>query len=164
MNRREAIKRTALIGAVVAVAPLAACGPSKDQAIRYTDIAINYLHDILPILPQIGGEEVVTLVNKAIPLLEKLKKALEEDGVPQAGNLFDTIINTLGAVANALLRLPESAKRNTVIGILTLVQVTLRTVGLFVESETPSAMAAMPATMKKMNMSAVQRAFDATRF
>ncbi len=166
MNRRELIKNVS-VGAVGFVAVSAfgppACSVSKDKAVRYTVLAIGYLNDILPILSQIGGDSVAALISKAIPLLEKLKKALEENDFPEAGNFFDTVTATLGQVATALLQLPESAKRDVIIGILTLVQITMRTVSLFIESEVPPAN--IPQAVRRVAQpNAILKAFEASRF
>lgn len=143
-------------------------GITKDKAVRYTGISIDYLKDILPIVSQLGGTQVVDFVNKAIPALEKLKGALQESDFPTAGNLFDTVTSTLGQIATALLQLPESARRDMVIGILTLVNVSLRTVSLFVDtgapSGTPSAAAVPRSVRKAAATDALRKAFDATRF
>lgn len=140
-------------------------GVTKDKAVRYAGIAIDYLKDILPILSQIGGNQVIDFVNKAIPTLEKLKDALQNSEFPTASNLFDTVTATLGQIATALLQLPESARRDTVIGIVTLVNVSLRTVRLFVDTGTSVSAAATPRGVgQPADANALRKAFDATRF
>lgn len=164
MNRRTLLKTGALAGAGLLTTACPFDGVTKDKAVRYTNIAINYLKDIRPIAQQLGGAQVVALIDKAIPALEKLRDALASSDFPTAGNLFNTIISILGQLATALLQLPESARRDTIIGILTLVNVTLRTVSLFIKAEAPS-MAAVPAGVRAAaDESALRKAFDATRF
>lgn len=170
MDRREMMVLTGwgVAGYVsgTAFAAPACDGVSKDKAVRYAGLTIDYLKDILPLASQLGATELAQLINKAIPQLEKLKAALEKSDVPTAGNFFNTVTGILGQVANALLQLPESARRNMIMGIVTLVNITLRTVSLFVESETPTpaadptAMVAGPSTAA----AAIRKAFDATRF
>lgn len=161
-------KRRFLIGGGVAGLSLlaTACpfdGITKDKAVRYCDIGIGYLNDIRPLAQQLGGAQVVALIDRGIPALEKLKEALEKSDLPTAGNLFDNVTSILSQLATALLQLPASPRRDTAIGILTLVNITLRTVRLFVKSETPST-AAASRIASDADTQAVMRAFEATRF
>lgn len=171
MNRRQVLKTGIGAAGFVAVAGFGppACSVSKDKAVRYADLAINYLKDTLPILPQIGGESVAALVNRALPTLEKLKQALESSNFPTAGNLFDTVTGVLGEIATALLQLPDTNKRNVVIGIVTLVNITLRTVSLFIETENPTNVAgdSVPkgvARAASTSGNALVKALQASRF
>lgn len=162
-------KRQFLIGSSTAGLGLlaTACpfdGVTKDKAVRYVGIAINYLKDITPIAQQLGGAAVVEFVNKAIPALEKLKDALEDSEFPEAGNLFNTVTSILGQTATALLQLPASARRDTIIGILTLVNISLRTVSLFIEAEMPSVADVPMGVRAAADESALMKAFEATRF
>lgn len=172
MNRRDMITTSSLaVGGFVfgtgSSAP--ACdGVSKNKAVRFAGLAINYLKDILPAAAQLGGSEIAELINRAIPQLEKLKAALEKSDIPTAQNFFDTVAGVLGQVANTLLQLPESGSRNVIMGILTLANVTLRTVNLFIDAEVPSTTAdAMPRKASRIGTTsedAIRKAFDATRF
>lgn len=169
MDRRQMIKTTGLGVAAIAVgsgfnAP--ACGVSKEKAVKYTGIAIDYLKDILPIAGQLGGADISSLINKAIPALEKLKSALDSAEFPTAGSLFDQVTTVLGQIANALLQLPESPRRDQIMGILTLVNITMRTISLFVETETPQAdLASVPSNVRKSAApDPLRKAFEATRF
>lgn len=168
ITRRTLLKTGGLAAVGTLTLGAGPCGVNKDKAVRYSDIAINYLKDILPIASQLGGTQVTGFVNQAIPALEKLKDALSKSEFPTAGNMFDTVTGILGQLATALLQLPESAKRDTVIGITTLVNVTLRTVSLFVEASTPttaSARADMPRGVREAaSTTAIMKAFEATRF
>ena len=170
MNRRQMLAMTGMAGAGLVIgtgftAP--ACdGVSKDKAVRYAGLAINYLKDILPIVGELGGSEIATLISRAIPQLEKLKTALEKSEIPTAQNFFESATSILGQVANALLQLPESARRTTIMGILTLANVTLRTVSLFVEGESPVATgdSVKVKSLKIGSGDAIRKAFEATRF
>lgn len=169
MDRRQMITTTSLGIAGFAVgtgftAP--ACGVSKEKAVKYTGIAIDYLKDILPIVGQLGGTEMSNLINKAIPALEKLKSALDSSEFPTAGSLFDQVTSVLGQIANALFQLPESPRRDQVMGILTLVNITMRTISLFVETETPPAnVASVPSSVRKAAAAdPLRRAFQASKF
>lgn len=147
-----------------------ACGVSKDKAVRYAGLTINYLKDILPAAAQLGGTEIAEFINRAIPQLEKLKSALEQSEIPTAQHFFDKVTGILGQIANALFQLPESGSRNIIMGILTLANVTLRTISLFIEAEVPATTAdAMPRKAGKArggttSEDAIRKAFDATRF
>lgn len=171
MNRRQALKIGAGGGALLVIGgfgPPACDGVSKDKAVKYAGIAVDYLKDALPLVSQLGGTEMVNLINKAVPLLEKLKSALDNNDFPTAGNFFDTVTGVLGQVANALLQLPDSPRRATIMGIITLVNLTLRTVSLFIDSETPATgprRAALPGGIARAaTPDAIRRAFEATRF
>lgn len=170
MRRREMLRLTGLGVAAVAIGPAftaPACDSvSKDKAVRYAGLAINYLKDILPIVGELGGSDISVLIGKAIPLLEKVKSALEKSEIPTAQSFFDSATSVLGQVANALLQLPESTRRTTIMGILTLANVTLRTVSLFVESEVPAvkSVASKHQPLKIGDDDAIRKAFEATRF
>lgn len=169
MNRREMITTSGLGLAGFAVgtgftAP--ACGVSKEKAVKYTGIAIDYMKDILPIVGQLGGTEIANLINKGIPLLEKLKAKLDESDFTVAGSLFDQVTSVLGQIANALFQLPESPRRDQIMGILTLVNITMRTISLFVETETPPAdISSVPSSVRKAAApDPLRRAFQASKF
>lgn len=169
MNRREMITTSGLGAAGFLVgtgftAP--ACGVSKEKAVKYTGIAIDYLKDILPITSQLGGVEIANLINRAMPILEKLKSALDNSEFPTAGILFDQVTGILSQIATALLQLPESPRRDQIMGILTLVNITMRTISLFVETETPPAnVASIPSSVRKAAApDPLRRAFQASKF
>lgn len=166
MNRRRMIRVTGLGIGGLALVGYGPCGVSKERAVKYTGIAVNYLKDVLPIASQLGGAEIVSLINRALPALEKLKSALDNSEFPDAGNLFDQITGILGQIANALLQLPDSSRRDQVLAVLTLVNITLRTISLFVETETPpSAAPSIPVGVRRAaSPQAIRRAFEATRF
>lgn len=163
-SRRNFLRLSGLTAVGVLTLGAGPCSVTKDKAVRYTSIAINYLKDILPLASQLGGTAVAEFVNRAIPALEKLKDALEKSDFPSAGNLFSNVTSILGQTATALLQLPESARRDTIIGILTLVNVTLRTVSLFVEAEMPSTADVPMAVKAAADESALMKAFQATKF
>lgn len=165
MNRREMIAGTgAVAGLLVLGAP--SCGPSKEKAVRYTGLAIAYLKDVLPIVAAMGvGTAITDRINQAIPLLEKLKAALEANDFPTAGTLFDQITSALSAIATAVANLPDSPRKTTVLGIIALVNLTLRVIGAAVESETTVPPANLPANVRMAaGPNAIRRAFEATRF
>lgn len=165
-ERRSFLQRLVLFLGAIALAPTTACGISKEKAVKYTGIAIDYLKDILPIASQVGGTQIADLINKAIPALEKLKSALSNSEFSLAGNFFDQVTGILGQVSNALFQLPESDRRNQIMSILTLVNITLRTISLFVKTETPAAsMPSVPGSVIQAGATdAIRRAHDATRF
>ena len=167
MNRRQMIATTALGAAGFATgtaftAP--ACDSvSKDKAIRYCSLAIGYLKDVSPILTALGQAPVVALIDKAIPALEKLKTALESGDMPQAGNFFDTVTGILGQIATAVSNLPDSPRKLTVLGIIALVNLTLRVIGSAVETEVP--VTSIPANVRMAaKPDPIRRAFEASRF
>lgn len=172
MNRRQILKGSvALVGtsALVGYGPPACDGVTKDKAVKYTEFVINYLKDLRPLALQLGSAEIANLIDHAVPVLEKLKDAIEKSEIPTAQNFFDTVTGILGQIANALFQLPESLTRDTVMGIVTIVNVTLRTVQLFVESEAPTTADGprrAPGAGYKPSASAVKMryAFEATRF
>lgn len=168
MNRREviAVGGMGAVGFVFGTGFTApACGVSKEKAVKYTGFAIGYLKDIVPIVSQLGGTEIANLINRGIPLLEKLKTALDNSEFPTAGDLFKQVTQVLSQISNALLQLPESPRRDQIMGILTLVNITLRTISLFVETENPTVMASMPEDVRKAAApDPIRRAFQASKF
>lgn len=142
------------------------CGVSKEKAVRVTGFVIDITKEALPLLSLIGARDIATTVEaKVLPALEKLKDALADADIPDAGSLLENVRSALNIVANALLNLPESPRRTTIIGILTSVRVLLLTVQAFVESETGSSIAPRTATAGtgSSTSAAIMRAFEATR-
>ena len=165
MDRRQAVTTIGLgvAGFATGTAFTApACGVTKDKAVRYCTFAIGYLKDAAPLVGALGSQQLADLIlSKAVPALEKLKAALESNDIPTSGTWFERIQTIMGEIATALLQLPDSPKRTVILGIIALVNLTLRTVDAFIQSEEPNApvsprMAAAP--------NAIRRAFEATRF
>lgn len=170
MDRREMIKGSvasiAVIGASVSQTACPFDGVSKEKAVKYTGIAVDYLKDVLPIVSQLGNSEIANLINRAIPILEKVKKALDDSEFPEAGDFFKQVTGILGQIATALLQLPESPRVNQIMAILTLVNITLRTVSLFVETDTPPSMVdKVPGAVRTAAApDPIRRAFQASKF
>ena len=174
MDKRQFIKGgVAMAGAslLVGFGPPACDSVSKDKAVKYTGLVIDLMKDTAPLFQLLNAPEVAQLVtDKAIPALEKLKEALGRGEIPVAKSFFEMVTGMLGQVANALFQLPESARRDTIIGILAMVNTALRTVNLFVESEVPVANddagpRRAPAPYKPSATAlSVRKAFEATRF
>jgi hypothetical protein len=169
ITRRKMITNTGLglAGFVIGTGASApACGVSKDQAVRYTDLVIDYLKDIRPQAVQLGATQMAGLIDSAIPTLEKLKDALDKADIPTAGNFFNTVTGIISQINNALGQLTESATRNRIMGVLTIVNITLHTVKLFVETDDPADMRVLSRTGGPSVSSAevIRKAFDATRF
>ena len=174
MNRRQMLTTTGLGIAGFAVgtgftAP--ACGVSKAKAVKVAGFVIELSKEAVPLLSLLGAPDIATQFNtKIIPLMEKLKDALNDADVPEAGSMLENVRNALSAAANALLQLPDSPRRTTIIGILASINVMLLTVEAFVESEMPDvrvsgiAAAAGPEKgRKKTTAQAIREAFEATR-
>jgi hypothetical protein len=169
MDRRQMMTTTALgVGGFVAgtgfTAP--ACGVSKEKAVRVAGFVINITKEAAPLLNLLGARDLAIAIEaKVIPALEKLKDALEDADIPTSQSLLQTVRSVLSGVATALLNLPESARRTTIIGILASVNVLLLTVEAFVESEMPQVAAAMKAGAMKptTNADAIKRVFEASR-
>lgn len=161
MNRRQAMV-TIGVGTASLTVMAPSCHVSKDKAVRYCGIAIGYLRDAAPLVGALGSQTLADLIlNKAVPALEKLKSALESNDIPTSGTLFDKIQTIMGEVATALLQLPDTPRRTVILGIIALVNLTLRTVDAFITAEVPNAPAS-PRMAASPN--AIRRAFEATRF
>lgn len=144
------------------------CGVSKEKAVRVTGFVIDITKEALPLLGLIGARDIaITVEAKVLPALEKLKEALADADIPDAGSMLENVRSALNIVANALLSLPESPRRTTIIGILTSVRVLLLTVQAFVESETGSSIAPSAARAKagaaSSTNAAIMRAFEAVQ-
>lgn len=166
LSKRNFLKVGA--GATVGALTLGAgpCGVSKEKAVRVTGFIIDITKEALPLLGLIGARDIATTVEaKVLPALEKLKEALADADIPDAGSMLENVRNALNIVANALLNLPESPRRTTIVGILTSVRVLLLTVQAFVESETGSSIAPRTTTAgtASSTSAAIMRAFEAVR-
>lgn len=171
MNRRQMITTTGLGIAGFAAgtgftAP--ACGVSKEKAVRVTGFIIDLTKEAVPLFDLLGAQDAANLINtKAIPALEKLKQVLSDVDIPAASSALETVRNVLSGVATALLSLPDSPRRTTIMGILASVNVLLLTVEAFTESEMPAPIVAtnesVRAAGKKPTAQAIREAFEATR-
>lgn len=174
MNRRQMLSTTGLGIAGFAVgtgftAP--ACGVTKAKAVKVAGFVIELSKEAVPLLDLLGARDIASQFNATIiPAMEKLKNALADADVPEAGTMLENVRSALSVAANALLNLPDSARRTTIIGILASVNIMLLTVEAFVESEMPDAASAIAAkaglektTMKKSTAQAIREAFEATR-
>lgn len=175
MNRRDMLVTSGLgaAGFVVGTGFTApACpfdGVTKDKAVRVTGFVIDLAKEAVPLLDLLGARGIATAVrDKAVPALEKLKDALSNADIPTAGSAFDTLRSVLGGVETALLNLPDSPRRTTVLGVLTSIKILLLTVRAFIESETPALAPTTKATARPQTRSetaeAIHKASEATRF
>jgi hypothetical protein len=166
MNRRQVLTTVGLgtVGLVVVGSGPPACGISKDKAVRIADLVINLSKESLPLLVLLGARDIAQLVStKAIPALEKLKDYLSKTDIPQATSTLETVRNVLKGIGTALLNLPDSARRTTIIGILASVNVLLLTVEAFVDSETttPATIVTTESTLSDENK--LLKVFQASR-
>jgi hypothetical protein len=172
MNRRRMITVTGLGLGAMAVGGFGPCGVTKGKAVRYVQLTIDLCKDAAPLLVLLSSQDIADLVlTKVVPALEKLKDALSSTDIPTADNLFQTVQGALGAVATALLNLPESARRTTILGIIASVNILLRTVSAFIESETDAATTAVKPSARTSRAvrvaaspNAIKAAFEASRF
>lgn len=170
MDRRQMITTTGLgvVGFVTGTAFTApACGVSKEKAVRYAGLAVGYLKDVLPIAAQMGvGGQFTDLINRAIPAFEKLKDALEKSDIDTAGTTLNTVQSVLGAIATGLFNLPDTPMRAVIMGLVTLVNITVRTISAAVEAEAPPVtVPQMPGSVRiAASPDALKRAFEASRF
>lgn len=167
VTRRTVLKTGGLATLSTLTLGAGPCGVSKEKAVRVAGFVIEITKESLPLLELLGARDIAEMMRtKAIPAMEKLKDALADANIPTAESTLETVRGVLNAVANALLNLPDTARRSTIIGILASVNTLLLTVQLFVESETtvvvtpgePQAMRAPSATGSKM-----LKVFEATR-
>lgn len=143
MNRRDMLTTTALgMGGFALGTGFAApaCGVSKEKAVRVAGFVIDITKEALPLLDLLNAREIADLVRtKALPAMEKLKDALANTDIPTSQSTLSTVRSALSAIGKALLNLPDSPRRTTIIGILASVNVLLLTVESFIESEMPEA-------------------------
>lgn len=168
VTRRTLLKT----GGVAAVGTLTLgagpCGVSKEKAVRVAGLVIDITKESIPLLNLLGGRDIaITVETKVIPALEKLKSALADADIPDAGSMLENVRSALKLVADGLLQFPDSPRRTTILGILTSVNVMLMTIEAFVESETaisPTMKAAIrPARAGKSNAARIAAAFEASR-
>jgi hypothetical protein len=171
MNRRDMIATSGLGIAGFAIgtgftAP--ACGVSKEKAVRVTGFVIEIAKEAVPLLNLLNAHDLAATVDaKVIPALEKLKSALASADIPASQSTLATVRSALSAVGNALLNLPDTPRRTTIVGILASINVLLLTVEAFVESETPQSAPAtvgLESTVSGSTKSAqMLKVFQATR-
>lgn len=168
MNRRQMITTTGMGIAGLSIgtgftAP--ACGVSKEKAVRVTGFVIELTKEAIPLFNLLGAQDAANLIStKAIPALEKLKQVLSDVDIPAASSALQTVRNVLGGVATALLSLPDSPRRTTIMGILASVNMLLLTVQAFTESEMPIPIVeTTEGVSRKSNTQAIREAFEATR-
>ena len=131
---------------------------------RVAGFVIDLAKESLPLLDLLGAHGIAeTVSNQVLPALEKLKTALANTDIPTAGTTLSTVRNGLATVANALLNLPESPRRTTIIGILASINVLLLTVQAFVESEMATGTSRMAALNAPQTGEKMLRVFEATR-
>lgn len=169
LSKRNFLK----VGSVAAISTLTlgtgACGPSKEKAVRVAGFVIDLSKEAVPLLDLLGGHDIAELMRaKVIPALEKMKEALSNADIPTSQSALETVRNVLSGVETALLNLPESARRTTIIGILASARVLLLTVEAFIDSEMPAAAVAKNGAMrtartKKSTDETIRRVFDAVR-
>lgn len=169
MNRRQMITTTGLgiAGFATGTAFTApACGVSKEKAVKYVGLIIDLSKEAPPLLNLLGAPDIADLVSeKVIPALEKLKDALSDADIPTSSSTLEAVRNVLSGVATALLNLPDTSRRTTLIGILTSVRILLLTVEAFIDSEMPPAVTASSrsASTKKSTAQAIREAYEATK-
>lgn len=172
MNRRQMIMTSAM-----GVAGFATCsaftapacdGVSKDKAVKFAGLVIDLSKEAIPLIDLLGARDIASAFSeKVIPVLGRLKDALAKADIPEAGTLLKTVRNALSATGTALLNLPDSPRRTTIIGILASINILLLTVEAFVESEAPVAIGAdLRSSMKSRSTDkadAILRTYEATR-
>lgn len=174
MNRRQMLTTTGLgiTGFAVGTGFTApACGVTKAKAVKVSGFVIELSKEAVPLLDLLGARDIADQFNTTIiPAMEKLKNALADADVPEAGTLLENVRSALSVAANALLNLPDTARRTTIIGILASVNIMLLTVEAFIESEMPDAAPAIAARAghekagsRKSTARAIREAFEATR-
>ena len=158
MNRRQMITTTGLGIAGFATgtgfsAP--ACGVDKAKAVKYVGLVIDLSKEAVPLLDLLGAKDLaITVDAKVIPALEKLKDALADVDIPTAGSALQTVRTVLGGIVTALMNLPDSPRKTTIIGIIASVRILLLTVEAFIDSEMPApggAARSLPARQSMTN-------------
>jgi len=180
MNRRTLIKGTMAAAGTALVLPAAlaqlACG-STAQLARWTQTLIGVLTDVSPILSDMGAGSIVTLIAKALPIAEKLKKAFQDNDHASALTLLDNLINpqtgVIVDIANAVGALADDNRKRIVLGLLAIGEVALHLIAAQIQNEVPVAgaaaatkarPAAAASVVKAANSNALTAAFNAARF
>lgn len=168
MDRRQMLVTTGLGVAGFATgtgfsAP--ACGVSKEKAVKYVGLTIDLSKEAVPLLNLLNARDIAALVDaKVIPALEKLKDALADVDVPEAGSALQTVRNVINGVRTALANLPDSPRRTTVMAILSTISVFLLTIEAFIDSEMPAVAASVRSQSTKQSMTeSINKVFEATK-
>jgi hypothetical protein len=161
MNRRVLLKTGGLAAVGTLTLGTPACGPSKEKAVRVAGFIVEITKESLPLLDLLAAHDIAeTVRTKALPALERLKDALAAADIPESRTALQAVRDVLSGIANALLNLPESPRRTTIIGILASINVLLLTVQAFVESEMTGDVTALRAAGVGAKM---RQVFEATR-
>lgn len=167
MNRRQFTKRGLITLTIAGFSGSAfnKCSVSKEKAVRVAGFVIDLSKDALPLLDLLGAHDISELLStKALPALQKLKDALANADIPESRTTLETVRNLLDSAGTALLNLPASARRTTIIGILASVNILLLTVEAFIQSEATGKIAVtVAATSVSRTDEAVLKVFEATR-
>lgn len=165
LSKRQFLKGAATAGiGVIAIGAGPCSGPSKEKAVKVTGFIIDLSREAVPLLGLLGAPEIADLVStKVIPALEKLKEGLSKIDIPTATTTLGTVRSALNGVATALMNLPDSPRRTTIIGILASINVLLLTVQAFVESEMTVKTGDVTALRAAGVGEKMQRVFEATR-
>lgn len=175
ITRREAIKRTAVIG-IAGPVVLAATGcESKKQLVKWSVTGLQILDEVAPTLELMGAREIVALIDKAVPYAEKLKKALEDNDNTSAGQVLENLLGAdgwLAKIADAVGVLKDEHRRNIVMGLLATAQISYRLIAAQIQNDAPATVASAsksaPKAAAAMKSAAapnkLQLAFEATRF
>jgi hypothetical protein len=140
-----------------------ACGPSKEKAVRYAGLVIDLSKEAVPLLDLLGASQLAETVSvRVIPALEKLKDALAKTDIPEARTTLETVRGALGAVATALLNLPESPRRTTIVGVIASVRLLLLTVEAFIASEMAPVVGALSVDDRQVMTKAIHAALEVT--
>lgn len=180
LNRREVIKRGVFTAGVLAIAgpgilTQVACGSTK-QLVKWAGVALGYLRDLLPILTDAGAASIVALVNRALPIAEKLKKALEDNDNVATFDALQSLTSPSGVIAQiaeevGLITDPD--RRRIILGVMAAVQLTIRLIAAQIQENVPVPTAnairkSVPATAGAIDRAAAEAqlnaAFKATRF
>ena len=167
MNRRKFLRSSAVASVTVIAVGVPACGPSKEKAVKVTGFVIDLCREAIPLLTLLNARGIADLLEtKGIPALEKLKEALAKADIPSSTSALTTVRNVLSGVATALMNLPESPRRTTIVGILASINVLLLTVEAFIDSEmnvATKAAAGVSDAGRDVMTRKINKALEATR-
>lgn len=180
INRRGFIgSGLATTVALAAIAPLTlapkACSDTSRLS-KWTQIGIDTLNQVSPIVTSMGATGVVAVLLRVIPIAQKLKKAFDDNNNADALTLFDSLTNSETGLIVELsdaIGILQGPQRVTLLGIMASASIFFRLIAANIANEVPQeavtrARAAKPRAVASLERAAksnaLEAAFAAARF
>lgn len=166
INRRGFIGSGLATAAAVAVGtPLVlmpkACSGDTSRLSRWTQIAIDTLNQLSPILTNMGATGVVGILARVIPIAQRLKKAFDDNNNADALTLFDNLTNAETGLIVELsdaIGVLQGPQRVILLGIMAAASIFFRLIAANIAEEVPQEAVTRARAAKPKAVSSIERA------